>query len=38
VYVDGQNDLVVVVRWINSGTALNEFIGKVLASIKPGIS
>src|SRR5262245_62274310 len=36
VYVDGQNDLVVVVRWINSGPALNEFIGKVLASIKPG--
>src|SRR5215468_5997417 len=36
VYVDGHNDLVVVVRWINSGPALNEFIGKVLASIKPG--
>jgi len=38
VYVDGHNDLVVVVRWINSGPALNEFIGKVLASIKPGAS
>jgi len=36
VYVDSQNDLVVVVRWIGSGPALNEFIAKVLASIKPG--
>ena len=32
VYVDWENDLVVVVRWIN-GRALDEFIGKVLASI-----
>ncbi len=31
VYIDWQNDLVVVVRWI-SGGALNEFIGKVLAA------
>jgi CubicO group peptidase (beta-lactamase class C family) len=38
VYVDWQNDLVVVVRWINNGPALNEFIGKVLASIRPGLS
>jgi CubicO group peptidase (beta-lactamase class C family) len=36
VYVDWDNDLVVVVRWIRSGPALNEFIGKVLASRKPG--
>jgi len=36
VYVDWQNDLVVVVRWINSGPALSEFIGKVLAAIGPG--
>ena len=34
VYVDSQNDLVVVVRWIKAD-ALNEFIGKVLASIRP---
>jgi CubicO group peptidase (beta-lactamase class C family) len=34
VYVDWQNDLVVVVRWIKAD-ALNEFIGKVLASIRP---
>ena len=38
VYVDDQNDLVVVVRWIGSGPALNEFIAKVLASIKSGAS
>jgi hypothetical protein len=38
VYVDWQNDLVVVVRWINSGSALNEFIGRVLASITPSAS
>ena len=36
VYIDWDNDLVVVVRWLRSGGALNEFIGKVLASIKPG--
>jgi len=34
VYVDWQNDLVVVARWIRTD-ALNEFIGKVLASIGP---
>jgi len=34
VYVDWDNDLVIVVRWIRSGPALNEFIGKVLASMK----
>ena len=31
VYVDWDNDLVIVVRWIR-GEALNEFIGKVLAA------
>jgi CubicO group peptidase (beta-lactamase class C family) len=36
VYVDWQNDLVVVVRWIGGGSALNEFVGKVLATIGPG--
>ncbi len=34
VYIDWQNDLLVVVRWIDNGPALNEFIGKVLASMK----
>jgi CubicO group peptidase (beta-lactamase class C family) len=32
VYVDWDNDLVIVVRWIGSVAALNEFIGKVLAA------
>jgi CubicO group peptidase (beta-lactamase class C family) len=32
VYVDWDNDLVIVVRWIRSTPALNEFIGKVLAA------
>lgn len=31
VYIDWENDLVVVVRWIRGG--LDEFIGKVLSSI-----
>ncbi len=31
IYVDEENDLVVVARWIE-GRAINEFIGKVLAS------
>jgi hypothetical protein len=35
VYVDWQNDLVVVVRWSN-GSAVNEFIGKVLAALNQG--
>lgn len=34
VYIDWQNDLVVVVRWISNDAALNEFIGGVLASIR----
>ena len=33
VYVDWENDLVVVVRWIR-GSALNEFLGKVLAALQ----
>jgi CubicO group peptidase (beta-lactamase class C family) len=33
VYVDPDNDLVVVVRWIQQ-RALDEFIGKVLAAIQ----
>ncbi len=34
IYMDWENDLVVVVRWISGGDSLNTFIGKVLASIK----
>ena len=35
IYIDWENDLVVVVRWIDNGPALNEFIGKLLAALKP---
>jgi hypothetical protein len=35
IYIDWDNDLVVVVRWIGGGGALNEFIGKVVGSIRP---
>jgi CubicO group peptidase (beta-lactamase class C family) len=33
IYIDVENDLVVVVRWIANGPPLNEFIGRVLASL-----
>jgi CubicO group peptidase (beta-lactamase class C family) len=33
VYIDWDNDLVVVTRWIRGGPALNDFLGKVLAAI-----
>ena len=35
IYIDWDNDLVVVVRWIR-GNALDQFIGKVLAAKKTG--
>ncbi len=35
IYIDQENDLVVVVRWIRGGSALNDFLGKVLAAVKP---
>ena len=34
IYMDWENDLVVVVRWIQQ-RALNDFIGRVLAAIEP---
>lgn len=34
IYVDQQNDLLIVVRWIDSTASLNEFIGKVLAAMR----
>jgi hypothetical protein len=34
VYIDWEHDLIVVVRWIRGGDALDTFIGQVLASIK----
>ena len=33
IYVDPENDIVIVARWIENGK-VNEFIGKVMASIK----
>jgi CubicO group peptidase (beta-lactamase class C family) len=37
VYIDWDNDLVVVVRWIGGDGALNEFLGKVVSAIRPSI-
>ncbi len=33
IYIDQQNDIVAVVRWISSGPSLNEFVTAMLASI-----
>jgi len=33
IYIDWDNDLVVVTRWIRGGSALNDLVGKVLGSI-----
>jgi CubicO group peptidase (beta-lactamase class C family) len=35
IYIDWQNDVVAVVRWISGSGALNEFVGKIVASTKP---
>lgn len=34
IYVDWDNDVVAVVRWIKGGSALNDFLAKMLASIE----
>jgi CubicO group peptidase (beta-lactamase class C family) len=34
IYIDWENDLLVVVRWIRGGDALNEFLGRVLAAVR----
>ena len=34
VFIDWEHDLVVVVRWIRGGGALNEFLGKVIAALR----
>jgi CubicO group peptidase (beta-lactamase class C family) len=34
IYIDWENDLIVVVRWIR-GNAVNDFIGQVLAALRP---
>jgi len=33
VFIDWERDLVVVVRWIRGGNALNEFLGKVVGAL-----
>jgi hypothetical protein len=34
VYLDWENDLLVVVRWIDSNRNLDEFLGRVIAAVK----
>ena len=34
VYIDWQNDVVMVVRWIRPN-AFNEFVGKMLGALRP---
>jgi beta-lactamase family protein len=36
IYIDWENDVVASVRWISGSGALNEFVGKIIASVKPG--
>jgi len=38
VYVDWENDLVIVVRWIKNDAAQNEFFGKVLGAMNAPVS
>ena len=33
IYVDWENDIVAVMRWVRGGGALNEIVGKILASV-----
>jgi CubicO group peptidase (beta-lactamase class C family) len=35
IYLDWENDLMVVVRWIDNGSALNDFLGRVPAALRP---
>src|SRR5918995_4258688 len=35
IYIDWDNDLVVVVRWIGGANALDQFLGKVVGAIRP---
>ena len=36
VYIDWDNDLVIVVRWIKDEAALNEFLGRVIGAMGAG--
>lgn len=33
-----QNDLVIVVRWMGGGNALDEYLGKVVGAIRQGVN
>jgi len=33
IYIDWENDLVVVVRWLGGGRALDQFLGMVVGAI-----
>jgi hypothetical protein len=35
IYIDWDNDIVAVVRWIRGDKALDNVVGKLIASIKP---
>jgi hypothetical protein len=35
IYIDWDNDIVAVVRWIGTTGQFDEFIGRVLGSLKP---
>jgi hypothetical protein len=34
VYIDWENDLVVVFRWIRGGPALDQIVGKIIAATR----
>jgi CubicO group peptidase (beta-lactamase class C family) len=34
IYIDWENDVVAVVRWIGGGSAMNDFVAKMLSSLK----
>jgi CubicO group peptidase (beta-lactamase class C family) len=35
IYIDQEHDIVAVVRWLGGGGALNEFVGRIVASLQP---
>lgn len=37
IYIDWDNDIVAVIRWIKPGPSLNDVVGKMLAAITPAV-
>jgi CubicO group peptidase (beta-lactamase class C family) len=35
IYIDWDNDIVAVMRWVRGGGALNDIVGRMLSSVKP---